>query len=103
MKSFIITLVLLLSATAQAESWRYVDTIDLGVQVFVDTDSIQSAEHWSNRKATLATAYPKGEAVLVPVEVNCQHRTLKTGQTWYSTNPTKHGGKLVKLICAYTL
>ena len=95
-----ITLVAVLATgVAHAETWRYVDTIDYGVQVHVDTDSITPAELWSNRRATIATAYPKGEAVLITLEVNCEHKTLKTGGKWYATKPNMHGGRLVKTIC----
>jgi hypothetical protein len=97
--SIITALVLLLSTTAHAENWRYVDTIDFGVQVHLDRDSIQPAQHRSNRRAIIATSYPQGEAVLLDIEVNCQHQTLKTGGQWYSTQPGKHGRKLVKEIC----
>lgn len=94
----------LLTATAHAESWVYNDTIDYGVQVFLDKDSIHPAAYWSNRVATIATMYPKDEAVLLNLEVNCEHKTMRVqGERWYGTNPAKHGGKLVRMICSHKL
>ena len=95
---------LALTATAHAETWRYVDTIDYGVQVHVDRDSVQPAQLWSNRTATIATAYPKGEAVLINLEVNCEHKTMRVvNERWYATRPNTHGSRLVKTICTQPL
>ena len=104
MKYILTTLVaLLLSATAQAQTWTYHETIDQGVQVYLDRDSIRPASYWANRYATVSVGVSGEETQLLFLEVNCAHNTIKHNGTWSGTQPNRTVGKLVRTICSQRL
>jgi hypothetical protein len=101
MKSIALMITLAVSTLSHAETWRYVDTINSGVVVYLDQDSIQPALHWSNRRVTIATVQPQDDAELLNLEVNCEHKTLRVNnEKWLVTQSTQHGGRLVRAICS---
>jgi hypothetical protein len=104
MKLILTTLVaLLLSATAQAQTWIHHDTIDQGVQVYLDRDSIRPASYWANRYATVSVGVSGEETSLLFLEVNCAHNTMRYNGKWSGTQPNQTMGKLVRTICAQRL
>ncbi len=101
--NLIAAVALAFTASAQAQTWTYHDTLDLGVQVYLDRDSVRPAPHWSNRLATVAVGVSGEETSLLFLEVNCAHNTMRYNGKWSGTQPNQTMGKLVRTICNHRL
>lgn len=95
----IIAALVLGTSAVHAQTWTYHDTIDQGVQVYLDRDSIRPASYWANRLATVSVGVSGEETSLLFLEVNCAHNTMRYNGKWSGTQPNQTMGKLVRTIC----